>query len=106
MAKRPTSVRLSAQTERQIEELASRWGANKTEVIGVAVDRLYQEETVNRVTRQTVEQWLDAHRPELQAYQHDRNKGVYRRDVGPAHGFRVLGQTWREVLEQLKFASK
>lgn len=103
MAKRPTSVRLSAQTERQIEELASRWGANKTEVIGVAIDRLYQEETVSR---QIVEQWLDAHRPELQAYEHDRNKGVYRRDVGPAHGFRVLGQTWREVLEHLKFASE
>lgn len=52
-----------------------------------------------RVTRQTVEQWLEANRPNLATYYHGKNKGVYDKNAGPAHSFTTRGQTWREVLE-------
>lgn len=56
-----------------------------------------------RVTQKMVEEWLEKHRPNLTTYSsHNGNKGVYRRDLGPAYDFSAIGSTWREVLENLK----
>jgi predicted DNA-binding protein len=44
MPKRLTAMRLSVLTEQQLEALAARFGMNKTEVIQLAIDRLYQLE--------------------------------------------------------------
>ena len=52
-------------------------------------------------TQADVEQWLEAHRPDLAAYEDGDRKGVYVRNVGPAMSFHVLGWTWEEVAEVL-----
>jgi hypothetical protein len=45
MSKRPTSTRLSDLTTKQLSDLAGMTGLNQTEVISVAIDRMYREET-------------------------------------------------------------
>ena len=42
--KRLITMRVNDNTERQIEEMARWWGATKTDVITVALDRMYREE--------------------------------------------------------------
>lgn len=44
MPKRLTAMRLSAYTEQQLDTLAAQFGMTKTEVIQMAIDRLYQFE--------------------------------------------------------------
>jgi hypothetical protein len=55
------------------------------------------------VTRKTVEDYLAKNAPNLGAYENKTNKikGVYRLNLGPAHSFRGIGKTWREVLAEL-----
>lgn len=52
MPKTLTSIRLSEETQRKISQLLEWWGAGttKTEVITIAIDRLYQEEARKRGT--------------------------------------------------------
>lgn len=53
MPKTLITMRASEETIRKIEELVKWWGAGttKSEVITVAVDRLYREEEAKRSTR-------------------------------------------------------
>jgi predicted DNA-binding protein len=51
MPKRLTAMRLSTFTEQQLDTLASRFGMNKTEVIQMAIDRLYQAEIGGQDTK-------------------------------------------------------
>lgn len=44
MPKKQMHIRASAITQRQISELAEQWGTTITDVITIAVDRLYREE--------------------------------------------------------------
>lgn len=44
MAKRLTAIRLSTYTDKQIDVMVERFGMTKTEVIQMAVDRLFQAE--------------------------------------------------------------
>lgn len=57
------------------------------------------------VTRKTVDEWLAQHLPNSRSYEDkaNGNKGTYRLDIGPSLGFHVLGKTWREVLDALKW---
>lgn len=47
MAKRLTSIRFSDLTDRQLPELAQRLAMSQSEVVTVAIDRLYQSEIAN-----------------------------------------------------------
>lgn len=44
MPKRLTAMRLSPYTDQQLDTMAERFGMTKTEVIRMAIDRLYQAE--------------------------------------------------------------
>jgi hypothetical protein len=57
---------------------------------------------MNKVTRKQVDAELARRRPELATYEHSGNKGIYRKDAGPAASFQAKGKTWREVLNWLK----
>src|SRR5262245_10970452 len=56
-----------------------------------------------KITRTRVDQWLAKNRPHMATYENKMNgiKGVYRKDTGPAHSFRGMGKTWKEVLATL-----
>lgn len=41
---RLTSIRLSALTDGQLSELAARFDTTKSDIIGIAIDRMYQQE--------------------------------------------------------------
>jgi hypothetical protein len=57
---------------------------------------------MKKVTRKQVDDELAQHRPHLESYEAPNgNKGVYRRDAGPATSFQTKGKTWREVLDWL-----
>jgi predicted DNA-binding protein len=51
MPKRLTAMRISIYTEQQLDTLASRFGMTKTEVIQMAIDRLYQAEIDGQDTK-------------------------------------------------------
>jgi hypothetical protein len=46
MTKVQKGYRFSDLTVRQIEQLATRWGATQSETISIAIDRIYQQENV------------------------------------------------------------
>lgn len=48
MSKQQTNIRLSADTRRQIAQLAVWWGVKKPEAVARAIDRIYQEEINTR----------------------------------------------------------
>ncbi len=57
---------------------------------------------MKKVTRKQVDDELAHSRPHLGSYEATNgNKGVYRRDAGPATSFQTKGKTWREVLDWL-----
>ena len=49
MPKRLTAMRLSVYTEQQLDSLTSSFGMTKTEVIQMAIDRLYQAEIAGQI---------------------------------------------------------
>jgi len=57
---------------------------------------------MEKITKQVVERALAG--SNLIAYENKMNgdKGVYRKDIGPAHSFRKLAKTWREVYISLQ----
>jgi capsular polysaccharide biosynthesis protein len=61
MAKTQVNFRASAHTSHQLDELVKKTGMNQTEVIAVAIDRMYQEETKmkTRTMNQTVSAFRD-----------------------------------------------
>lgn len=83
MSKQPTSMRLPALTVRQIAELIAATGMTQSEVITIAIDRMYREEKKNMNTFATLvdingtyhemqingqidnltQQWIDRHNP-------------------------------------------
>jgi hypothetical protein len=56
-----------------------------------------------KITRKTVDTWLEKNRPHLATYENKMNgdKGHYRKDSGPAHSFIPCGKTWRAVIATL-----
>ena len=48
-----------------------------------------------KVTKKTVDQYLEG--SSFATFATNGVCGVYRKDAGPAHSFRNLGKTWREV---------
>lgn len=48
MTRLQINARISAKTRSQVDALAERWGCSITEVLTVAIDRLYQTETKKR----------------------------------------------------------
>ena len=57
---------------------------------------------MKRVTRKTVDDYLRKNRPGISTYERQGKKGVCRDDKGPAHSFRVIGKTWKDVLNYFK----
>jgi hypothetical protein len=57
----------------------------------------------SRITRQALEAWLIANRPDLDLYEDNASgqKGHYRQDAGPAASFHACGDTWRDVAVEL-----
>lgn len=51
------------------------------------------------VTRGKLEAWMEENKSHMELYEDgaNGNKGVYRRDMGPAMSFETRGRTWREV---------
>jgi Arc/MetJ-type ribon-helix-helix transcriptional regulator len=70
--KRLTTIRLSAETDRKIEELVKKWGSPpRSEVIAIAIDRLYQQEkekTMDQSLYDQARQRVD-NTPELQPFE-------------------------------------
>ena len=59
-------------------------------------------ETMNRVTKTTVDKWLKENRPGLATYSFGRTKGTYAKEWGPTtSSFQGRGTTWKQVLESL-----
>lgn len=57
---------------------------------------------MSKVTRKQVDSELAKRRPNLESYEAPNgNKGVYRRDAGPASSFQTKGRTWRDVWDWL-----
>jgi hypothetical protein len=58
-----------------------------------------------RITRKAVEKYLEKNAPHLGAYEHigKGDKGVYRKDAGPAQSFRAKGKTWADVMAAILF---
>lgn len=56
-----------------------------------------------KVTRTTVEKYLERNFPHLALYENRMNgdKGWYWKDKGPAASFTARGKTWRAVLAAL-----
>ena len=63
-SKHPSSYRLSPRTKGQLEELARRWGLNRSEVLALLIDRAHREETrratVKTVTVRTINELWEA----------------------------------------------
>lgn len=57
-----------------------------------------------KVTREMVDEYLRTHAPHLATYENEMSgqKGVYRKDSGPAFSFIPYGKTWRAVLTWLQ----
>lgn len=53
---RLTSIRLSALTDGQLDTLAARFNTTKSDIIGIAIDRMYQQEHKPMSTR---DEYLD-----------------------------------------------
>ena len=53
-SKHPSSYRLSPRTKGQLEELARRWGLNRSEVLALLIDRAHREDRRNTVNERRV----------------------------------------------------
>ncbi len=54
MTKRTTSYRLSDMAKAQIEELVKALNVSRTELLAIAIDRMYQQEIVAKQTKEGI----------------------------------------------------
>lgn len=54
------------------------------------------------ITESWLQQWIDTNRPDLGLFEVNGIKGFYRLDAGPAHSFRGVGKTWKQVAAELE----
>jgi uncharacterized protein YeaO (DUF488 family) len=50
-----------------------------------------------RITEKMVREWVEKNWPDMGISKEGQAIGIWKKDVGPAHGFTTIGQTWRDA---------
>jgi len=99
-----TTIKVLDSTRRRLKVLAARYEVTMIELLDTLVT---QEENMNNnqprsITQSWLQQWVAANRGDVGLLETNGIKGFYRLDAGPAHSFRGIGTTWRQVAAHLE----
>lgn len=100
-----SSFQMTEADARKFDALESAGFGTRTDIIRIAIDRMYREEiavNTRNITQSWLQSWIDTNRPDLGLYETNGVKGFYKLDAGPAHSFRGVGKTWRQVAAELE----
>jgi len=83
----------------QVEAMKQLGNGNLSAGIRKAIEMTTQP---RNITESWLQQWIDTNRPDLGLFEVNGIKGFYRLDAGPAHSFRGVGKTWKQVAAELE----